>query len=273
MPRKKPLEIIASGTPKQRIKLLIEDLALERFNRKPILVPEKKIELFETFKSDEEMELFYKWEYLDKLVDSSIIKLQGLRYNVLTNYSNLRGYILVWHTLEESELLINSILHQIEPDERKKILENTLQRNQILFGEAKADNEGYIGMNIDYDETKNQSSPGSKKYKLRVLMNNVKSEAEDSVIHFISWRQALVDMMKKEGFNIKVYKDLLKEITDDVYRPIIGWNKFLSSYEGFLEEDKKERIDKLKSFYSITPNLDKLKVNKDIYDSYVKNHL
>jgi hypothetical protein len=101
----------------------------------------------------------------------------------------------------------------------------------------------------------------------------VKNKTEKSVIQFISWRQALVDYMKKEGFNIKTYNELIKDITDEVHRPIIGWDKYLSSSPSFLNDEKSTRIDAVKKFYSITPDLNNLKVDEDIYTAYTKDHL
>lgn len=271
MPRKKTSEIISSGTPKQRIKLLIENIARKRYHRKPILSDIEALELFETFNHDQkEINLRNKWYDIDETVTRSLVNLQGLKYNVLMHYSNLRGYILVWHTMEESELLANSILHKIQEPERKTIVKDLSWRNDIMFSEVEVDPEGYLDFNIDFQPEK--GNPDSK-YSLYFLMNNVRKEAEESIIQFISWRQALVDFMKKEKFNIKTYKEILEDITDEVYRPIIGWDKYLSSSMNFMNKDNSERIDKMKSIYSITPDLEKLQVDKDIYNAYLKDHL
>jgi hypothetical protein len=56
-------------------------------------------------------------------------------------------------------------------------------------------------------------------------MNNVKKQATASAITYLSWRQALLDYMDKRSFNIKTYKDMIRVISQDVYSPIIGWEK------------------------------------------------
>jgi len=273
MARKKPLDIIASGTPKQRIKLLVEDVAVKKFSGKPILSNKESDMLLNSFNTNEELELFEKWEHLDKVITNSLTNLQGLKFNVLMNFSNLRGYILVWHTIEESELLANSILHQIKKSERIKITDTIIHRNSITFSEVEVDSEGYLDLNIDFPNKAKQGDLANQKYSLRFLINNVKNKTEKSVIQFISWRQALVDYMKKEGFNIKTYNELIKDITDEVHRPIIGWDKYLSSSPSFLNDEKSTRIDAVKKFYSITPDLNNLKVDEDIYTAYTKDHL
>ena len=199
--------------------------------------------------------------------------LQGLKFNVLMNFSNLRGYILVWHTMEESELLANSILHHIKEPERKKIIKNIIHRNSIMFSDVEVDSEGYLDLNIDFQENSKTAVLTNQKYSLRFLMNNVKKETERSVIQFISWRQALVDHIKKEGFNIKTYNNIIQDITNEIYRPIIGWDKYLSSSYTFLENAGAQRIDHIKSIYNITPNIKDLKIDKTIYDSYKRDHL
>jgi hypothetical protein len=60
MARKKPSDIIASGTPKQRIKLLVEDVAVKKFSGKPILSNKESDMLLNSFNTNEELELFEK---------------------------------------------------------------------------------------------------------------------------------------------------------------------------------------------------------------------
>ena len=107
MARKSTSEIIESGTPKQRIKLFIDDQARKKFDKKRILNDEESLRLFDSFTTAKERDLLEKWRQLDKIVTASLKNLEGLKFNVLMNYSNLRGYILVWNTLEETEILIN----------------------------------------------------------------------------------------------------------------------------------------------------------------------
>jgi len=53
-------------------------------------------------------------------------------------------------------------------------------------------------------------------------MNNVKKEVETSVIKYLSWESAILDFMEERGFNVKTYKEQIKQMTTQVYSPIKG---------------------------------------------------
>ena len=57
-------------------------------------------------------------------------------------------------------------------------------------------------------------------------MDNVKMEAEQSVIKFISWESATLDYMENKGFNVKTYKDAIGGLRAQVFSSIIGWDKY-----------------------------------------------
>jgi hypothetical protein len=191
------------------------------------------------------------------------------------NYSNLRGYILVWNSIENTELLVNSVLHEIkDPKERKRIAEDGAKGIDLLFSKTEPDQEGYIEIKVDFEEDSYKDENGerigfkdkprkTKEYSLWYVMNNVKKEVETSVIKYLSWESATLDFMEERGFNVKTYKEQIKQMTTQVYSPIIGWDKYSGELNIGLPHPRLEKIIKK---YAICPNMDELKVDEDQYN-------
>jgi hypothetical protein len=299
MSKKDIATILKEGTPKQRLLIVAEHIARGSFdfnhpdlseNKEPLLTDKEFTALSDSFKTSQEIRLYNKWRQYDRVVRNSLVNLQGLRFEVKMHYSNLRGYILVWNAIENAEQLVNSVLHEVkDTKERIRIAKGGAEGVDLLFTDTTIDPEGYLDLKIDFEKETYRYSGGkplkdketrkTKEYSLLEVMNNVKKQATASAITFISWRQALLDYMDKRGFNIKTYKDMIRVISQDVYSPIIGWEKYLSESKNFItlrqsnKETTPKRVDKLKPLYSITPVVSELEVDKEMYEHYMKNYL
>ena len=292
MSKKDVSTILKEGTPKQRLMILAEDIARRSFefkhpdlseNKEPLLTEKEFTALSDSFKTSQEIRLYNKWRQYDRVVRNSLVNLQGLRFEVKMHYSNLRGYILVWNSIENAEQLANSVLHEIkDTKERIRIAKGGAEGVDLLFTDTIIDPEGYLDLKIDFEKESYRDEEGkplkdketrkTKEYSLLEVMNNVKKQATASAITYLSWRQALLDYMDKKGFNVKTYKDMIRVISEDVYSPIIGWEKYISEKKTFITGIP-QRVDKLKSIYSITPVVSELEVDKEIYEHYMKNYL
>lgn len=265
-------KIIIQGTPKQRIALMAEDNARKKYGQESLLSELEVKQLTNSFKKPNEVALWNKWYKVDTLLTGAIMNLQGLKYEVLMHYSNLRGYILVWDTIQEAEELSNHILHEIKNHkERIRIAQEAGKISSFLFSDIDVDpKEGYIHLNIDF--MRDPEEP-EKDFSLWYIMTNVNERAVNSAIKFISWREAILDFMEEEGFTIKAYKDMVKAISEEIYKPLIGWNKYRSDEKTFIPGVEKKRADKLKERYSIAPNISELKVDPEIYSYFKKEFL
>jgi len=107
-------KILTTGSPKQRILLIAEERARSKFFKERLLTEGEFNQLSNSFKKPNEIKLWNEFRSLDETITNAIINLQGKMFEVLMNYSNLRGYILVWNTIENAELLVNSVLHEIK---------------------------------------------------------------------------------------------------------------------------------------------------------------
>jgi len=275
MSKKDISKILTSGSPKQRLQIAIENIARLKFGREGLITDHEAHQLSNSFKTPLEIKLWNKALKVDRSVSNGLMNLQGLKYETLMHISNLRGYILVWNTLEEAETLTNHILHEVKnKEERIKIASNSSKISKFLFTQVETDKEGYLNINIDF-EKEDYKDKGAKtnRFSLWHVMNNVRTQVITSAIRYISWSKACEDFMEEEGFNIKMYKEIIKNMDEDIYKPVIGWTKYREDEESFIPEIKSKRVDKLKSSYNIAPNLIALEVDINEYNSFMNNFL
>ncbi len=262
MAKKNIDKVLTSGSPKQRLLLIAEERARGKYFKERLLTEGEFNKLNESFRKPNEVKLWNEFRSLDDTITNAIINLQGKMLEVLMNYSNLRGYILVWNTIENAELLVNSVLHEIKnQEERRRIAKAGATDVNILLVKTEPDQEGYIDINID---------PKEEKISLQYAMNNVKKEVETSVIRYLSWERATLDFMEERGFNVKTYKEQIKIMTAKIYEPIIGWDKYSGEISSLLSHPRLERIVKK---YAICPNMDDLKVDEEEYNWFKRYFL
>lgn len=282
MGKKDISKLLTTGSPKQRLLLLAENSGGLNFGKPAILTDHEINQLSDSFKKPNEIKLWNSWLKVEKKVGVALMSLQGLLFEVKMNYSNLRGYILVWNSIENGELLVNSILHEIkDTTERKRVANSGTKGISLLFSETATDEEGYIDIKVDFEEDSYTDENGipigfkdkprkTKEYSLLNVMNNVKNESNNSIIRFLSWRQAILDYMDETGFNVKTYKEVIQDFTKEVYNPVIGWAK----YEGEIRTGLPHpQIDKLIKKYAITPKIEELEINEEIYNRFKKDFL
>ena len=275
-------KILTTGSAKQRAILYWEDIARGKCFQEKLLTDSDRIQLSNSFKKPNEIKLWNEFRKLDDTVTNAIVNLQGVLFEVLMNYSNLRGYILVWNSIENAELLVNSVLHEIkDPKERKRIAEDGAKGIDLLFSRTEPDQEGYIEIKVDFEKDSYRDENGeridfkdkprkTKEYSLWYVMNNVKKEVETSVIKYLSWERATLDFMEERDFNVKTYKQQIKQMTTQVYRPIIGWAKYSGELNTGLPHPRLEEIVKK---YAICPNIGEIKVDEAQYNWFRRHFL
>ena len=267
MAKKDISTILKSGTPKQRMLLIAEDIARRKFYGvgDRLLTDREFNQLSESFKSDKEIKLWNRYKNIDAVVTNAIMNLQGLKYEVLMHYTNLRGYVFLWNNLEHSELLVNSVLHEIKnPEERKRIAEKVVKKQDInaLFSKNFIDEEGYVETSIDFlsdiytDEDGNRISykdtPRQTRERcLLYLMETVKEDAIRSASKWLGWYEALYDYIDSEGFNVKTYKNILETLETEVRSRLVGWGKYYGEIETGVEINPK--LTKLIEGYEVCP--------------------
>lgn len=298
MSKKDISKILTKGTPKQRLLLIAEDIARDKYSYDRILTDQEFNTISDSFKTPAEIKLWNKWKRIDSSVSNSILNLQGLKSEVLMNISNLRGYILVLNTIENAEILVNSVLHEVKDiKERKRISEKGAKGIDLLFSKTTIDPEGYVDIKTDYlkeratwvdengEEIKRSEAykhdkkelikTQSKEYTLLNVMNNVKNQVIKSATQYLSWSKAIEDFMDEEGFNVKTYRDMVKTMDSQVYQAGSPWNKYREDSKTFIHTSPHLRADKIKAKakYNIAPNIFPIEVDEDIYNWFKENFL
>ena len=278
MAKKNISKILTTGTPLKKMLLITEDIARRRHFKDRLLTDHEFNQLSDSFKKDNEIKLWNKFRRAEETVANALINLQGGLFEVKMNYSNLRGYILVWNSIENTELLVNSVLHEIkDTEERKRIAESGAKGIDILFSKTEPDKEGYIEIKIDFEKDTYKDENGkriefkdkprkTKEYSLWYVMNNVKKQTTTSVIKWLSWEKALQDYIEEQGFNIKTYKDKIQEMRDEVYTPIIGWAKYSGKLD--IKTEVNPKLKELQKKYAVCPNIEELEIDIDEYNFF-----
>lgn len=271
MAKKDISKILTTGTPLKKMLLITEDIARRRYFKDRLLTDHEFNQLSDSFKKPNEIKIWNKFRRAEETVANAVLNLQGGLFEVKMNYSNLRGYILLWNSIENAELLVNSVLHEIkDPQERKRIAEEGAKGIDLLFSKTEPDKEGYIDIKIDFESnTYIKDKPKkTKEYSLWYVMNNVKREATTSAIKWLSWEKALQDYIEEQGFNIKTYKDKIQEMRDEIYTPI-GWAKYYGELDlNLIKLEVNPKLNELLEKYAICPNIEELEINIEEYNFF-----
>jgi len=276
MAKKDLSKILTTGSAKQRAILLIDELTRRSYLQEELLTTREMDMLYDSFKKPNEIKLWNEFRALDETISNAILNLQGMKFEVLMNYSNLRGYILVWNSIENTELLVNSVLHEIKDQkERKRIAEDGAKGIDLLFSKTEPDQDGYIEISVDFEKDSYKDENGkrigfkdkprkTKKASLWYVMNNVKKEVETSLVRYLSSEKAIIDFMDERGFNIKAYKSRIIEMGEAVHIPIIGWDKYSGKLSTRLPPNP--ILEEIIKKYAICPNIGELKVDEAQYN-------
>lgn len=289
MSKKDISKILTKGTAKQRLLLIAEDVARAKYSKDKILTDHEFNTISDSFKTPAEIKLWNKWKRIDASVSTAVMNLQGLKGDLLRHLSDLRGYILVLHTIENAEILVNSVLHEVKDiKERKRIAEKGAKGIDLLFSKTTIDPEGYVDIKTDFLKEQYLDESGklikhdykeprklSKEYTLLTVANNVRETVIKTATQYLSWSKATEDFMDEEGFNVKTYKEIITAIDSQVLQSVIGWGKYLETHNNFVSRVPHLRADKIKAKakYNIAPNLYTIEVDEDIYNYFTKEFL
>jgi hypothetical protein len=277
MPKKDIGKTLLSGTTKQKLKLLAEDQARATFGGARLLSESQIEELLGSFVKERQIQQYYEYERSRLAVVQSITNLQGLALEAKMHYSDLRGYILLWNAIENAELLVNSVLHEIkDPKERARIAQRAAKGVEMLFCAIGPDKEGYLDIQLDHktkrsrEEIRASADPRQYQLTLWEAMQNVKKQAEITATKYLSWERALLDFMQEKDFEPKTYKELITKVGSWVRSPIIGWDKYYGHPQPGQTSPSQGRV---LNRYAVCTRIEDLKVNEAEYLWYKREHL
>ena len=262
-------KILTTGTARQRLLIIAEDRARVIYGDERLLTDSDLNKLFDSFKKPNEIKLYNQFLGYSKAVNNALLNLQGLKYEVVKHYSDLRGYILLLNSYENSEILVNSVLNEIkDPGERERLAKIGVISSSLLFSKAVVDEEGFIDIQTNYKrEFSGEFKKISTDYTLWGVMNNVKEKAEATACRYISWEKALLDFMDDKGYNVKTYKEKINGLSTEIWSPIIHWAKYYGENNTGLPHPNLER---LLTKYKIAPDTDTYEIDEAEYQFFRK---
>jgi len=274
MAKKDISKILLKGTPIKKLLLIAEDIARGKYMLDKILTDKEFNQISNSFKTNEDIRLWNNFKLIDATVSNAIMNLNGALFEVKMNYSNLRGYILLWNSVENTELLANSILNEIkDPKERKRIAENGAKGIDLLFTKTETDKEGFLDIKVDFEKESYLDKSGNlikgkpiktNTYSLLNIMNNVKREATTSATKWLSWEKALTDYINNNGFKVKTYQDKITEMKEEVFSSIIAWRKYYGEMN--IGTEINPTLKELIKNYSICPNVEDIEIDETEYN-------
>lgn len=282
MAKKDISKVLAKGTAKQKVLLLAEDVARAKYSLDRLLTDKEFNQLSESIKKPNEIRLYNVFREADSTVSNAITNLQGLSFEVRYHYATLKGFIILWHGIENMELIANTMLHSIQdPKERMRVAESRDRLARPVFTKVVTDEEGYLDIQVDFEspllEDENGKLYGPKdeprQTKAKSLLYNIhtlRKTATAGVVRFISWKKAIEDYMEDKGFKVKTYKQIIDSLSQEIGGPLIPWPKYQGDEPTFTQEKDMGRVDRLKDLYSVTPDLRELEVDMDEYDYFKK---
>lgn len=261
-------KILTTGTARQRLLLIAEDRARVIYGDERILTDSDLNKLFDSFKKPNEIKLYNQFLGYSRAVNNAILNLQGLKYEVTKHYSDLRGYILLLNSYENSEILVNSVLNEIkDPVERKRLAKIGVSGSSLLFSEAVVDKEGFIDIQTEFKRDFLELKKLPQDYTLWGVMNNVKQKAESTACRYISWEKALLDFIDDKGYNVKTYKNKIEGLSTEIWSPIIHWAKYYGVNNTGLPHPNLERLF---TKYKIAPDRELYEVDETEYQFFRK---
>lgn len=272
--------VLLKGAPKQRAKLLAEEIARATYNLETFLSDKEFLELQDSFKTSSEIKLYNKYRKNSRVLVDSIANLLALKYEILMRYSDLRGWIVYWETIQQTELSINISLASIDNESKKyATAKEVALKIDYPFIQSTIDEENYISLLSKFDINTLINKEGKltavknkdkidKSNSLYSLLEEIKTDTNKTLIRFLSWRRATLDFMEVEEFNIKTFKDVIEDITTEINKPVINWPKYVPYEKTFILDVDYTRLDKLKEEYNITPDVSTLKPDLEEVKTY-----
>lgn len=265
MSKKDISKVITSGTAKEKIFLLTEDVAKRKSGLDPILSEENFHTLLGSIKKAQEVRLYNQFRKIDQTVTTGLYVLNQSRVLYRVHVSDLRGYALLWESYQRAEELANLILHETkDQEERASIARKAVSYTDLILAELRVDSEGYVEVKVDGTQVANTAS-------LIKAIAGVKQQAEKEIGRTLGYAQALLDYMDERGFKIKTYQDQVKDIISDVQTDKALWSKYSTQNKDDSKQGKLRREFERERMFGIYPDPSKIQMDKAAYNHFKKN--
>lgn len=260
-------EIIASGTAKEKVLMLTEDVAKRKSGMTPLLSEESFQSLLSSISRPSEVRLYNRFRKIDHTVTTGLYVLNQSRVIYRMHISDLRGYALLWESYQRAEELANLILHEVKNDkERGRIAGKALSHTAFLLAEKGIDNEGYVEIKANHP----QGSDGTSLIK---AIGAVKKDAEKELSRTLAYAQALLDYMNEKDFKVPTYREKVEDLLKDIKTDKAVWRKYSSyEYNSYVKKRKHPlRELERQGLYAIFPDPEEVKMDTAAYHHFKKH--
>lgn len=252
------------------INLLMEDIARETFKMQRYLTRQERNEIFKHIKETDNFILYDQYREAEANLRTAVNSLLAIYQQTERAFSDLKTYIFLWDNLDNTELLVNLILHEIkDPKKRKKTAERASKESYFFLSKLQVTEEGYLTTDIKSPQIIN----GDNTVSFVTAMGKAREIAISEVVKFMSCEKAILDYMKEKKFYSKTYKSKIKQISDYMRLPLITWPKYREELKESEPNNGKKRLKDLQNRYILTIDFKKLKIDLNIYYWFKKTYL
>jgi hypothetical protein len=247
---------------KERLRLYIENEALITVHKQPILTEEESDSLYESFNKDSEIRIFNEWFEFRSSVYRAITDLQTAKFKAMAGLNDLKGYLIIWETIQAAEEVSNHILYHIEdPKIRARLGQLISQNSYFYLSEINIDKDGYLKIDIGASREDNLN--------LLDLIKETGQGATKASRLVVTLGKVILGAMEVKDIEIKCYK----EVTNMHLRELIEYRGNWFKYNKEKDETKDDkRFNKLLDKYKIYPDITSLEVDSKEYKALFKTY-
>lgn len=265
MSKKDIAKVITSGTAKEKVSLLTEDVAKRKSGLEPALTEDDFQTLLKSIKKVGEVRLYNQFRKIDQTVTTGLYVLNQSRVLYRMHISDLRGYTLLWESYQRAEELSNFILHETkDQNERARIAKKAISYTEFILANLEIDGEGYVEIRID-------AADGTDTASLIKAISGVRRQAEKEIGRTLGYAQALLDYMDERDFKVKTYQDQVRNIINDVQSDKALWLKYSSQDKRGLKKGELKREVERERVFGIYPDPSDIQMDKAAYNHFKKN--
>ena len=223
MNKKDISKALTQGSAKQRATIIAENIAQYSKTGKGFLKYSDDKALYESFKTSAEIRIYNKYIKVGREVTQSLSYLKQLQLLYEVNIAYLTGYCLLWDEYDREGSRYTELLYNIKDRETRKTISKLIKeaRLQPLLGNIEKVKEGqgvYITGTIKIQVKDLLTRKGKKRYGLYEIIKEYSKRATKQLREAKALALAILEYMDEEEFNVKTYKEIVKEVMDALSR-------------------------------------------------------
>ena len=254
MNRKEALSILKNGTNKAKLNLIAE-LDEKAFSKEKdsLLTSEEQEALKNSFSINSKSDIEFQ-ENMNIILHA----FQGLQtgfFYACKTLSDLRGYVILWESIQVAERMVNMALEGIDDTAKRSKVANKIKTRAssfLLSSNILYDN-GFFGVSVEEVEDDEQN--------LMEAIHNVRNDVILALTSFKTSAAVIKDWMAKTNIKPKAYVSIIKEWEKEVLADQSIWQKY-SFNKGKYEDQKTDPFSK----FRVYPDPSKIEIDPELYN-------